>query len=549
MEKPARQPAAEALFDASAVTLPADPLAAARPAPPLVALSEDPVLLEAISAAALDVIEVIVAPSPDRFIDQLVASGGEMALIDSVAVSEHLPDFLELVHHQFPQLQLLLVGPGNVQHQIGTQMAAGTVFRFVHKPASAQRLKLLLDAALRERQARICERQTRLTEEILRSPLPAHAAGSQPRTGRSWWLSATVGMAVLIAAAGAIIWYSSLSDLPSAAKTAPPAAAPSAKSAAPLPLAAPAPPPSAAASHSTSPTGLTEAEHDAIDRAAAERSERSEKERQAAETEAREGALAEEARRAQSEVQRAEVHELVERARSRIASGALIEPADDSARTYVSAAWERAPDEQEVRAVSMALGDALINSFRKALAAGDVGAASGWLKACRGYRISEAALAQMAVQLDSFQAAQVAEAAAAHAVESAPVADTVLAPAVAPATATIAQPTPAPAPAAGPTPVQASAQILQEGDLHRIEFNPPKYPPEALLHDQTGTVELDFTLTPAGTVTDIKVTKSDPSGVFEQAAMAALARNRYEPVERDGRPVAQRAHIRMRFAL
>jgi TonB family protein len=541
MEKPARQPTAEDSFDASAI-------AAAPPAPPIVALSEDPILLEAIGAAALDLIEVIVAPSPDRFIDQLVASGGELALIDSAAVCEHLPDFLELVHHQFPQLQLLLAGPGNVQHQIGARMTDGTVFRFVHKPASAQRLKLFVEAAIREHQTRIAQRQTRLTEEILRSPFPARAAArSQPRTGRPWWLSATVGVVVLIAAAGAVIWYSSLSDQPRVAKTPALAAAPSATSPAAVPMASTPPSSAAARAVGTTPSGLTEAEHDAVDRAAAERSERSEKERQSAEAEVRQQAQAEEARRAQNDARLAQVHELVQQARSRIASGALIEPADDSARTYVSAALEQAPDEQEVRAVSVALGEALINSFRKSLAAGDVAAASGWLKACRSYQINEAAIDEMSVQLDSFQAAQMAQVSATRAVDGAPVTDTVAAPLTAagpPAAAALT-----PAGPAGLKPVQASALILQEGDLHRILFNPPKYPPEALLRSQSGSVELDFTVTPSGTVADIAVTKADPSGVFEQASIAALARNRYEPVQRDGAPVAQRAHIRMRFAL
>src|SRR5580693_6311961 len=167
MEQQARHPSAlpEGQFDSSSVTVTTDNSLGAptRPAPPIVTLSEDPVLLEAISAAALDLVPVIVAPSPDRFIDQVVAAGGELALIDATSVPDDLASFLESVHRQFPQLQLLLAGPGNVQHQIGTQMTDGTIYRFVHKPASAQRLRLFVDAALRER-------QTRVTEEILRSP-------------------------------------------------------------------------------------------------------------------------------------------------------------------------------------------------------------------------------------------------------------------------------------------------------------------------------------------------------------------------------------------
>jgi TonB family protein len=509
----------EVQFDPSAIAV------AAGPAPPIVVLSEDPMLLEAMATGALDQAPVIISPTADRFVDQLVASGAELAMIDAAAVAENLAEFLGSVHRQFPQLQLLLAGPGNVQHQVGAQMTDGTVFRFVHKPASAQRLKLFVDAALRDR-------QTRITEQILSTPFPnaGRAARVDRKSDRPWWLIVAAAVLLGIGAAGAVIWYSSQSDH---------ATAPNEVAVAPAPAAVVTPPPStpAASPRSTTASGVTEAEQQAIDRAAAERSERSEKERLAAE--------AEQTRRAASDTRAAQIHQLVQQARSRIASGALIEPANDSAHTYVSAAVEQAPDDQGVRAVSIALGEALVVSFRKALAAGDAAAAAQWLKAARAYPMSESTLDQMTEQLDSYQAAQLAQAGAAQAVEAAVSATSVTTPpASAPADAQPQLPQ-----TAATKPVEASDAILQEGNLHRIQFNPPKYPSEALTRHDTGIVEMDFTVTPAGTVTEIKITKSSPLGVFEQAAHTALAHNRYEPVQRDGVPVAQRAHIRMRFAL
>jgi len=105
------------------------------------------------------------------------------------------------------------------------------------------------------------------------------------------------------------------------------------------------------------------------------------------------------------------------------------------------------------------------------------------------------------------------------------------------------------APAKTRAPTAASPQTLPESALHRVTFVAPAYPPDALLHEQTGAVDLDFTVTPEGTVTDIQVTAADPRGVFEHASITALAHDRYEPVMRDGLPVAQRAHIRLRFTL
>ncbi|MFI4866907.1 MAG: hypothetical protein ACHQDB_07350 [Steroidobacterales bacterium] len=40
---------------------------------------------------------------------------------------------------------------------------------------------------------------------------------------------------------------------------------------------------------------------------------------------------------------------------------------------------------------------------------------------------------------------------------------------------------------------------------------------------------------------------AEPRGVFERAAITALAQSRYRPVERDGVAIAQRVRIRVRF--
>jgi TonB family protein len=42
---------------------------------------------------------------------------------------------------------------------------------------------------------------------------------------------------------------------------------------------------------------------------------------------------------------------------------------------------------------------------------------------------------------------------------------------------------------------------------------------------------------------------SEPKNIFERAAVAALRKWRYRPVERDGQPVVRRAQLRIRFAV
>ena len=88
---------------------------------------------------------------------------------------------------------------------------------------------------------------------------------------------------------------------------------------------------------------------------------------------------------------------------------------------------------------------------------------------------------------------------------------------------------------------------MPESTLTRVQFVSPTYPEEALNRYISGWVDLEFTVTAEGKVTDITVVAGEPGGVFDRAARSALARSRYQPVTRNGVPVAQRVRIRERF--
>ena len=64
----------------------------------------------------------------------------------------------------------------------------------------------------------------------------------------------------------------------------------------------------------------------------------------------------------------------------------------------------------------------------------------------------------------------------------------------------------------------------------------------------TGWVELEFTVRTDGSTGDIVVTNSNPRRTFDNAAMTAVSQWRYKPVMRDGKPVEQRAAVRIRFS-
>jgi protein TonB len=78
----------------------------------------------------------------------------------------------------------------------------------------------------------------------------------------------------------------------------------------------------------------------------------------------------------------------------------------------------------------------------------------------------------------------------------------------------------------------------------------PQYPPKARQRRIEGWVEIEFTIGPAGTVENPKVIGAYPPTVFEQAALRAVRRWRYNPKVVDGvavkRPGVQ---VRLRFEL
>jgi protein TonB len=57
----------------------------------------------------------------------------------------------------------------------------------------------------------------------------------------------------------------------------------------------------------------------------------------------------------------------------------------------------------------------------------------------------------------------------------------------------------------------------------------PEYPPRAVSRGIEGWVQVQFTITATGTVKDAKVVAADPPGIFDDAALKAIARWRYNP--------------------
>ena len=92
------------------------------------------------------------------------------------------------------------------------------------------------------------------------------------------------------------------------------------------------------------------------------------------------------------------------------------------------------------------------------------------------------------------------------------------------------------------TPITISA-------LNRTRYVAPKYPRAALRRNQSGWVDVAFTVTLDGTVTDLEIRNAEPADVFDAAAIRAVEKWEFEPVFEDGVAVEKRAGVRMMFAL
>lgn len=78
---------------------------------------------------------------------------------------------------------------------------------------------------------------------------------------------------------------------------------------------------------------------------------------------------------------------------------------------------------------------------------------------------------------------------------------------------------------------------------------PPTYPLEARRKKIEGWVRVELTVLEDGTVVDAQVKKADPVGVFEAAALAAVAQWRFRPATENGKAVRRRAGQTLKFEL
>ncbi len=503
----------------------------------LVVLTTDEIFLQTLREAVGLSRRLWHVPSPDKVSDLLLAGGVGILVLDVNALRQPGVLFITQIKHQFPDLVIVVAAPRDTETELARLISDGTVYRFIHKPMSPARARLFADAAVRR------------YEDLRKRTAEATPAGAKPaRNGR---LLIAGGCAVICAIAVGL-WALRPADREPVGPS--PAAAPAAGIAGAD--TAPAAPPSeqtTAAPASDSELLLTRAENALLEERLDEAAAAIEAARRAGARSGRITLLTAELAKARSQIKSAAdsaraaaaadgnrsapdpADASAALAMQRLREGRLIEPEHDSARFYVQEALKSNPGSDAAERASEALALGLLNAARGAIDRKDFKAASAWLDAADGIA-SPANIDNLRHLLAGAQQPTESVSPAPKTAEEAP-------PAVGAVIENSGQGT------SGEADAPSAPDVVDARRLVMVKSVQPEYPRRAREESIQGWVELDFTVAESGQVTDLSVHAANARGVFDVAAMSALAQWRYEPVLVDAKPVAKRARIRIRFAL
>lgn len=182
--------------------------------------------------------------------------------------------------------------------------------------------------------------------------------------------------------------------------------------------------------------------------------------------------------------------------------GALIAPAGNNAFDSVMALHERYPDAEEVRSEQQRLAFILLDRARTALAANNVDEAATLIDRSNalipGVQAVRTLQEQLAIARDQRD---------------------------------------------------FTRNVAQAASLKRVREVPPVYPKDAQRTGTEGWVQVEFTIAADGNTRDLQVRDSAPKQVFDKAALDSVSKWRFEPIRKNGAPVAQRAVLQLKFVL
>jgi protein TonB len=493
----------------------------------VVVLSGDRPLFEAIRHAVGERNPVWRARTAEESVELLLTGRCGVLLIDMAIVSTRPATLIEQISEQFPDVVVIVAGRRDDESLLARLISDGLVYRYMHKPLSPKRAGMFLNAAIRSHVER---REGRTVEPLL--PL---VSGLQSRVDFRKWLFVAGGLGMFVALLAALLLGERHSQPP--------------------------PPTSRAAPAPTAPS-------------------------------------------------RPLADPVLSGARAALAAGRYEAPAGRNALDLYSAVLLAKPGHPEASAGLAKTTSRLVELAGDAAQSGDAAEARRLVTRVLAADPRHAAAQALATRLD---APRVPDGPSRPRAIETPATVQVTPPpaptASAAAAPRVARPVPAPVPAraqvtpdpltpryvpatraaatepargnprifgppaasghplagdaqrpstAEPVPPAASvaafsstgaAPALPNADLEQIAMAEPVYPAAALRQRITGWVEVDFTVLESGSVRDVEIVASEPSGVFDASASAAVGAWRFRPRVVNGRPVPQRSSVILRFAV
>ena len=143
-----RRPADRAAGAQGVPALNAVPRQSAPASVGLLVLSRDEALVHTLRAIGSEY-DVFAVSAESDFASHLLSENTGVAILDASAVASPIERLAERLRAQFPDLVLIVAGSVDDQSALAAQITNGTVYRFLHKPVSEQRVRLFVDAAWR----------------------------------------------------------------------------------------------------------------------------------------------------------------------------------------------------------------------------------------------------------------------------------------------------------------------------------------------------------------------------------------------------------------
>ena len=167
----------------------------------IAALTQDRALIGLLRSVVDPGTDVILVTSEAELTPHLNSRRVSVALLDSMFIEGDLPGLAERLRDTWNDLVLIVVGTAEEQSRVASQITSGVVYRFLHRPVSAPRVRLFVEAALRRHEVENVERT--LEQQVPDFSRMEAPRAETPRAGGSGALRmAVIGLALAAAAVG-----------------------------------------------------------------------------------------------------------------------------------------------------------------------------------------------------------------------------------------------------------------------------------------------------------------------------------------------------------